>query len=387
MTLEFVHKTVMPNGQVIMPGEVHILPAEAAMAMLERRVAKRADHVVDEARDDDWAVLRHWAGERPFDPNVYFHSGKTIRNSTKGDKLLLIRKYGGLGDIIISSCVIQSIHDNAPHVDLTFATPAGYHMLFLHHLPWLKLLDYDKIYSSYSNVRAGVISNQITAQYDIVEDISTPCHIWEQTFTYFGGYNGPLKWRSRQEMWTEWIGLYGCASGKSCITLEASEYIMARQKCWKGGTGIRGYAAICPESANDMKSWNGWDKVKKELEKSGFNVSVFHVRGKVRGDTRAGSVREFFAAMAAADVVVTVDSAALHAAGVSGTKCYALFGHNDGATYCKHYPSATAIQRCLTPCILSGADDCRKRKQLGDCYGAGAGDAIIEQMRIDGVIG
>lgn len=385
MTLEFVHKVVLPNGQVILPGEVHMLPAESAMSMLERRVAKRAAHVVDESRDDDWAVLRNWAGERPFDPNVYFHSGKTLRNASKGDKMLLIRKYGGLGDIIISSCVIQAIHDHAPYVDLTFATPAMYHPLFQWQLPWLSLLDYDRIYSAYSNVRAGVISNQITSQYDIVEDISTPCHIWEQTFTYFGGYDGPLKWRSRQEMWTEWVGLYGCASGKSCIQLEQSEYVMAVQKYWKDGPGRAGLAAICPESANDLKTWENWHPVKAELEKAGYNVTVFQDRGTVKG-VRARNVREFFGAIATADVVVTVDSAALHIAGVTGRKCYAIFGHNDGATYCKHYPTATPIQLCDTPCILSGADDCRKRKQRGDCYGNNAADAVIEQMRLDGVI-
>jgi hypothetical protein len=57
------------------------------------------------------------------------------------------------------------------------------------------------------------------------------------------------------------------------------------------------------------------------------------------------------AVCAAADLIVSVDTAAFHWGGILGRPTLGIFNVNDGAAYCRYYRTARAVQTCATPCI------------------------------------
>ena len=183
---------VAGNDPEYKPGEVIRLPVEMASLFVGLGLAHPTQDT-GEARAfvDDIQRLRHDMGIRPYDPNVYFHDKASLWDVRPGQKILIIRKYGGLGDILIASYLLQAVHERFPDNPLTFANPRRYRDLF-DGVDWLHFLEYDDIFKEYSWIRGGVIANEITEQYDVVEDISTPCHVWEVSFKAFNFDRGGL---------------------------------------------------------------------------------------------------------------------------------------------------------------------------------------------------
>ena len=73
-----------------------------------------------------------------------------------------------------------------------------------------------------------------------------------------------------------------------------------------------------------------------------------------------GPVVTVGAVCAAAELIVSVDTAAFHWGGILGRPTLGLFNVNDGATYCRYYPTARAVQLCETPCINTKYRTCPK---------------------------
>ena len=89
------------------------------------------------------------------------------------------------------------------------------------------------------------------------------------------------------------------------------------------------------------------------LAEAGFAVGLLHHK-TIPSDfpTLAGlSLRMMGAVCAAADLIVAVDTAAFHWGGILGRPTIGIFNVNDGAAYCRYYPTARFVQTCAQPCI------------------------------------
>lgn len=352
---------VAGNDPEYVPGEVIRLPVELASLFVGLGLAHPRQNA-PEARAfvDDIHRLRHDMGIRPYDPNVYFHDKASLWDIRPGQKILIIRKYGGLGDVLICSYLLQAIHERFPDNPLTFANPRRYRDLF-EGIPWLNFLEYDDIFKDYNFIRGGVIANEVTAQYDVVEDVSTPCHIWEATFKAFVFDRDGLMWRNRLDIWGNWVGVYGFNEPKSCVTISRDEVKRARGKFFGNAANP---CLLAPMSALDSKDYPYYNELKAGLERKGWNVFLagnkkWMVEREPRPPLSADSNRELLAMAGAADLVVTVDSAFLHATGIMGTPGVGIFNINDGAAYCKYYPNITPVQLCDKPCIMLYAHQCQ----------------------------
>ena len=352
---------VAGNDPEYMPGEVIRLPVELASLFVGLGLAHPSrDETKARAFVDDMQRLRHDIGIRPYDPNVYFHDKASLWDIQPGQKILIIRKYGGLGDVLICSYLLQAIHERFPDNPLTFANPRRYRDLF-DNVSWLHFLEYDDIFKDYNFIRGGVIVNEITEQYDIVEDVSTPCHIWETNFKSFDFDRDGLLWRNRLDIWGNWIGVYGFDNAQSCIKILPAEIKRMRAKCF----GNQKHTCIvAPMSALDSKDFPYYDALCDALKAHGYNVKLagnkkYFVEQQHHAPLMAASNRELVAMTGAADLIVTVDSAFLHAAGITGTQGVGIFNINDGATYCKYYPTVTPVQLCDKPCIMLHAHQCQ----------------------------
>lgn len=312
---------------------------------------------------------------KAYDYNVYAHHNKSWDSLRVGDEILIIRKYGGLGDVINASVIARYVAEEFPQNLVTFCTPLEYHELFRGYHD-IELLDYNACAKPDPKIRSGVIDPAILSKYAIVEDVSTPCHVWEQVFTRLDTTRH-FNWRNRADIWANHIGLR-LTDPRSCLTIPSAVASAARTKYF----GDCDYAcALCPTSANALKDWTDYQQIIPSLTKMGWRVTVFSDR--IPTAVKVPSNLELAAAIAAADLCITVDSAPLHIAGTLRVPTICLFGINDGKAYCKYYQTVTPLQFCKNPCIMYHTDTCKQRLQRRDCYGLGSAAKVLQAIESD----
>jgi len=363
--------------------EVANIPAHLAFHLNNLQICKilEPDPHPDPKLRNAFNALRIDLGVRPYDPHVIFGGKRIFANIRNGDKILIIRKYGGFGDILICSYLLSVIHEKYPDNELTFSTPTGHHEWF-RGIPWLKLIKYDGVFENYRQIRGGVIQSEVADRYDIVEDVSTPCHIWESLFGGFGFDKNGLKWQNRIEIWGHWIGINNIKNPKSCIKIRNKEIKDARDKYVPELNG-KPLCILAPMSALKEKNYPYYRQIENELS-SKYRVIYMAYPEQIPGAIKTKTLREMTALVGAADLVVAVDSAIMHAAAVMNRPCVGIFNINDGETYCKFYPTVHPVQLCDTPCIMKRAHECDANGKRVDqiCYRPNSVTTVMAKVRI-----
>lgn len=309
--------------------------------------------VAPNGNSDAWVTLRHRIGARPAGL-VQFSTRRSRLDALKPrEQLLLIRKYGGLGDILISSMLFPMLADQHPEIRVTYACPRAFHPLF--DGSGLRLLAYEDVWSRREIDRhRGSVRPELLDTYDLIEDISVPCHVWENFFVAHGGIDpgSRLKWRNRLDMWARWFGLQ-VQNPRTNIRIRDEERAAARRLLVELAGTDRPVCLLSPFAANRTKSYPWFEELAARLAEAGFAVGLLHHK-TIPSDfpTLAGlSLRMMGAVCAAADLIVAVDTAAFHWGGILGRPTIGIFNVNDGAAYCRYYPTARFVQTCAQPCI------------------------------------
>jgi len=342
--------------------------------------------------EDEWAELRKFIGARPQGILAFPTRRSRLDRLRPGEKLLLIRKYGGLGDILIQSMIFPMLTDQYPDIRVEYAVPRQYHSLF--EGTGVALRSYEEVFNGETTFHRGTVREELLSEFDLIEDLSIPCHVWENFFVAYGGIDqgSPLKWRNRLDMWARWFGLQ-VVNPRTCIRLRDQEIAEARTRFPKGGK----VALVSPFAANQTKSYPWLRELWAALKHDGWTPVGLH-SGDVPGiaSLRSLTIRQMGAACAAADVVISVDTATFHWGGILGRPTVGVFNVNDGATYCRYYPTAVAVQTCDTPCINvrygnRNGNGCPKHVNVPDhpglglalskCYRRDSVDQIMEAVR------
>ena len=297
-----------------MPGDVVSVPRDLGYMLINHW---HAEPVEGADQQDDWDHLRQYVGERPGDPGAYIPARNYLPFARAGNRILIIRKVGGLGDVLHVSLMLTEIQRQFPDCPLTFATARQYFRLF--EGSGIDVIDQDEVFRG-ATVKGGVITSPVMDKYDIIEDVSTPCFLYESTQTYFG--RDKLRWRPRLMIWSEWIGLKMAYDFlETPVKITAPEQTAARELYWPQPPyrqHRQPAVALCPISSNHARSMapEHWKPLKAALEAEGYQVAVFGVPFDDGGSHECGDAREFVAAMLAADAIVSVDSAASNIAGI-----------------------------------------------------------------------
>ncbi len=334
------------------PGDTFESPDERAYRLAELGYVEWPGFQ-DRRRDEAWRALRRLINARPTAGPLAFPTRRSqLADLRPGERLLIIRKYGGLGDILISSMLFPDLRDQYPDIHVTYALPHQYFSLF--EGTGLTLYPYEQVFSGVTHdAHRGTVKSEFLEQFDLVEDISIPCHVWENLFTRFGGVDGGygLKWRNRLDMWSRWMGLT-VRNPRTIIILTDGERDAARQRLRRYGPPP--YLLLAPFTGNRTKNYPWFQELGQALAKE-WTVLLLHstsLNVEVGIPMLSGlTIRAMGAVAAVADMIVTSDTAAFHWGGILGTPTVGLFNVNDGATYCKYYPKAVAVQCCDTPCI------------------------------------
>lgn len=245
----------------------------------------------------------------------------------KRNKVLIIRDAGGLGDILMMRMIFEDFKRVMPDAHITFAVPQNYHRATFWH-PFI-----DEVVDSKT-------VNENDYAYSV--NLTSVCVRYEMKIR-------PHADRHRAEIWSNYCGV---ELTKPDMHLHIPELLQVygRKKLERElGDRGKGYVCVSPISAMvskdlDEKQTHG---IIEFLKASGYKPFALHWKPVPGADCPilSGQTDEWLSFINAADYVVTVDSAAVHAACGLNKPTVAIFSWACGKTYTKFHKKCVLIQR------------------------------------------
>lgn len=305
----------------------------------------------------DWSKLRAVVGAGPVWP-VFPTKRRHLDEMESGERLLVIRKHGGLGDMLMTTMLFGDLQEQHPNIEMTYAVPRHYFPLFEGNTMGLKVIAYEELYGPKDGQygpdgpqhKAG-LQNWIYDEFELVEDISFPCRLWEQLMIKHDTIYGErgLRWRNRIDRWSRWMG-FEVKHPTTIIRLNQEEVQGFRSRFHATSRPVLVWSPI---SAKPNRSYPWHKEVKGLLEKEGFKVLYLHHESLGVDSLHGRSLRDMGAAIQAADFVLSVDTATFHWGGILLRPTLGLFNLLLGESHAKYYPTASTLQLCDTPCIAA----------------------------------
>lgn len=265
----------------------------------------------------------------------------------KRNRVLILRGVGGLGDILMHRMMFEDFKKQAPDVEIHFACPKQYHGAVSDH-PYI-----DKILGTEEFNRNDYLISYMT---------TTACGRYEMKMA-------PYSDKHRSDIWANYCGVE-LTNHNMHISLTDEEKREARIIIEKHRDRYGPSVLIAPISAMELKNLLDFQLLGtiEELHKRGLFVFGLHTRPifpMLKNDIPVISgvnVRQWLAIIHEADYVISVDTAAFHAAGGLGKPHVGIFTFADGKVYNKYFDKSFLVQKHRD----NGNWDC------GPCYNWGA---------------
>jgi ADP-heptose:LPS heptosyltransferase len=252
----------------------------------------------------------------------------TLRDfHSKKDKILIWNKLGGLGDIFIQRMLFKDIQSYFPDCELIFACPPEFMDAAKSHKFISKILNSKEIdindYGFYCDTCVSIV------------------HRYEQTY-------GSKK--NRSDIWAEMFGVT-LTEHEMYLDLDNEKKNLAKKEL-EQITGKKINIAFCPVSRMLTKTLLPWqiEEIVNFVKQYNYGIVGLH-KTEIQKLTELNihtiynkSVEQWMYYIAAADYVISVDSAALHLAGGLKKPVVGIFTFADGKIYGKYYPTMTLVQ-------------------------------------------
>lgn len=243
------------------------------------------------------------------------------------NKILVIRDTGGLGDILMMRMIFEDFKKVMPDAHITFAIPINYHRAVYWH-PYI-----DEVVDSKT-------VNENDYGYSI--NLTTICVRYEMKIR-------PNADRHRAEIWSNYCGVRLTTPDMHLHVPKLLESYAEKLLKDKLGDKGKGYVCFCPTSAMVSKDLdeNQINGVLKFLRNEGYVPYSLHYKAMPGVDCPVFYVPhdEWLSLINAADYVLSVDSAAVHAANGFNKPTVAIFSWACGKTYMKFHKKCVLVQR------------------------------------------
>lgn len=242
------------------------------------------------------------------------------------NKVLILRDTGGLGDVLMMRMIFEGFKKAMPESELYFAIPINYHKAASHH-PYIKEVLNSK----------EIDENKFGISYNL----TTTCVRYETKIR-------PRADRHRAEIWSNYCGLI---LNKPNMQLNFPESIIdfGKNKLNRIIPKNKGYVCFTPISNMVSKDLNHTQirEVISGLKQLGYSPYILHHLPvpKVDCPVIIGELDEWIGLLNASDYVISVDTAAFHAANGLGKPTVAIFSWADGKVYTKFHEKCILIQR------------------------------------------
>jgi len=263
----------------------------------------------------------------------------------RNNKVLVLRKVGGLGDILMHRMLFYDMKKLIPDCQISFACPGRYHDVVRDH-PYIDLLlDSDKVSFDHILTPEDRKRGKFSITDYIVSYITTViCGRTEMTFAPFAGPH-------RSDIWANHCG-FNLTNHDMHIRLTDEEKKEGKEIIEQHRNRSGKCVILSPASAMIGKNLDDDQMIGviKGLHERGYFVAVLHDNGlpvlqkhDVPMIYKPG-LRKWLGIIHEADYVISVDTATLHASGGLGRPTIGIFSWASGATYCKYYPTVEVVQ-------------------------------------------
>lgn len=274
-----------------------------------------------------------------------------LRDCQDGDSILILRRYGGLGDILMQSILFPEIRRQFPDLYITYAIPRNFVSLFNNCTAIDQVIDCEDIPALPELISSG--------KYNFIGDISRSCIEYEMKSLREKGFVD----KHRVDIWAESIG-FNPVIYKTCIRLTPDEIKKAREYLNPDGRPTIGFA---PYSIAGDRSYPYIRELINSLNERGYRVFLIHHAEPVEAQNCEKLInidlRLLGAIIKNMDIVISADTGILHYAGILEVPVIGIFGVTDSRARISFY-NATALQgKCdkdRPPCWGSQSAFCRK---------------------------
>jgi len=247
----------------------------------------------------------------------------------KRNKLLIIRGVGGLGDILMHRMMFEDFKRLAPDVEIHFACPKQYHQAVVDH-PYV-----EKVLTMEEYQREDYLISYMT---------TTACGRYELK-------KAPHYGKHRSDIWANHCGVE--------LTNHNMHFHLTEEEKQEGRRLIEGNrdrpgpsVMLAPISAMELKNFLDFQLlgIVRELRERGMYVFGSHhqsIYTLIKNDVPVISgvnLRQWLAMIDQVDYVISVDTAAFHAAGGMKKPVVGVFTFANAETYGRYYPTAELVQ-------------------------------------------
>lgn len=243
----------------------------------------------------------------------------------KRNKILILRKTGGLGDILMHTMMFEGFHRTMPGIELSFACPLKYHQA-VEGNPYLTEL-----------VDSEILQVENFSKYGMVYDTTRACCQYEEGLAPFSG-------KHRSDIWANHCGVI-LTKHEIYINLDEKHAQFGRDKLAKLNPENKPVLLLAPVSAMATKNLNkvqlkciiNWLK-NKDLFVCGVHTHEIPELKELGIKTIVNlSIKEWIGVVNAADYVVSCDTSTFHLAGGLKKPLVGIFTFADGKVYGKYF--------------------------------------------------
>lgn len=292
---------------------------------------------------------------------------KAFARAKDGDSLLVVRQYGGFGDILMQTMIWPNLRRQFPTSTITYSIPLQFHDL-MEGNPSL-----DEVVNLHtSNKRRFDHQGDISRVCGMTEIMTKPCTT------------------HRSDIWGEHLGVL-------METHEGFYLVKHDERAWAKGhlaaLRPRPIVGLVPFSADKRKDLPK-DTVQSLIDRLvldiGAEVLVLHHQPTTF--LRAHSIHELNfrwlgALVNELDLLISVDTGTLHLGAMLKRPVLAIYGSEDGRVFTKYYPTVRLIQpftRLCQPCWYSAPclDGEPKNSRPGDCMMDLTADQLAQEATL-----
>ena len=274
-----------------------------------------------------------------------------------GDRILILRKCGGLGDILMQSMIFPELRKKFPTSEITYAIPKEFMSLFE------GCSDIDKIIDV-KGIETQIYRYIASGEYDFIGDITRSCIKYEMKSLKEKG----IVDKSRQEIWSESIGLK-IDNFRTCIKITEKEKQDAQKYLKeKGIQNDKPVICIVPYSHEKSRSYP-LDLTQRLINilSNSYQILFMDIveNKKIKNAIQVYNLglREMGAIISNTDLMISVDTGPLHYAGLLEKPVIGLFGVTDAKVRIKYYKAKYLQGECQkeqSACWYFSKTQCKK---------------------------
>lgn len=282
-----------------------------------------------------------------------------INDCEEDAKILILRKFGGLGDILMQSIMFPDLKRQYPNMDVTYAIPKQFLPLFDNCSDIDHVIDKDEVETQIYRLIAD-------GEYELISDVSQCCVIHEVNSLKDKG----IVDKQRPDIWANHFGL-NLKWHDTCIRITERETDFAKKYLKRDERKIIGFA---PFSAARSRSYPFVQEVIDKLTTLNYRVLLIHSDDTPYVNCEKithQDLRTLGAIINELDLLIGVDSGPLHYAGILKKKVVGIYGVTDYNSRLKYYDAVGIQGKCQSnrkPCWHMQSSFCMKDNIAGCMY-------------------